>query len=329
MGFDLTIWFSCAGRRVHLIECFRRDALELGLRARLLATDMNPDMSSACRVADYAQIVPPCTSDAFIPALLELCAKQHVGLLVPTIDTELLPLAQHADQFTAIGTRVIVSWPGVIEIARNKLHTCRHLDAVHVPVPRTAPLREVFERPSEWPWPLIVKPLDGSASIGIHRVGNVGQLAALCLELDRYVAQELWIGREFTVNVFLDQSGVLRCAVPHWRYETRSGEVSKGVTVRHSVLESIAGRIADSLKGGRGPLCFQAIVNERGMAGVFDINARFGGGFPLAHQAGAEFSRWLIEETLGLPSTAHDRWREGAVMLRYDAAVFFERNTLA
>jgi carbamoyl-phosphate synthase large subunit len=55
---------------------------------------------------------------------------------------------------------------------------------------------------------------------------------------------------------------------------------------------------------------------------VFEINARFGGGYPLAHQAGATFSQWLLEEVAGLPATANDRWQDGVLMLRYDSAVF-------
>ena len=58
---------------------------------------------------------------------------------------------------------------------------------------------------------------------------------------------------------------------------------------------------------------------------VIEINPRFGGGYPLAWRAGARYSRWLIEETLGLESTAQaDDWRDGLVMLRYDDAVFVD-----
>ena len=42
------------------------------------------------------------------------------------------------------------------------------------------------------------------------------------------------------------------------------------------------------------------------------------------NQAGATFTRWLLEEVSGLPVSAHDNWREGLLMLRYDAAVFQE-----
>jgi carbamoyl-phosphate synthase large subunit len=56
---------------------------------------------------------------------------------------------------------------------------------------------------------------------------------------------------------------------------------------------------------------------------VIEINARFGGGFPLSRQAGADFPRWMVEEHLQLPSSVDaDGWVEDLVMLRYDAAVF-------
>ena len=52
------------------------------------------------------------------------------------------------------------------------------------------------------------------------------------------------------------------------------------------------------------------------------VNARFGGGYPLAHHAGARFADWLLDEIDGRPCRAHDGWREGVTMLRYDDAVF-------
>jgi len=55
---------------------------------------------------------------------------------------------------------------------------------------------------------------------------------------------------------------------------------------------------------------------------VFEINARFGGGYPLAHRAGAKFTKWLLEEVIGAPCTAKDSWDEGLLLLRYDSEVF-------
>ncbi len=100
-------------------------------------------------------------------------------------------------------------------------------------------------------------------------------------------------------------------------------KLKKGVTLHHPVLEEAAGRIAACLPGARGPLCFQAMATDDRCA-VFEINARFGGGYPLAHRAGATFTRWLLQQRLGREDDASDRWSEGVMMLRYDAAFFVE-----
>jgi carbamoyl-phosphate synthase large subunit len=130
------------------------------------------------------------------------------------------------------------------------------------------------------------------------------------------------MGEEHTVNMFFDMRGQLRAVVPHLRIETRAGEVSKAETVRDSQLTAIGWRLGAILEGARGVLCFQTMRRATGEPVVFEINARFGGGYPIAHRAGACFSKWLLEETADLPSSANDDWKSGVRMLRYDAAVF-------
>jgi carbamoyl-phosphate synthase large subunit len=62
---------------------------------------------------------------------------------------------------------------------------------------------------------------------------------------------------------------------------------------------------------------------------IIEINARFGGGYPLTHKAGAPITRWLLEETQGLRVTGpFDKWESGMVMLRYDDAVFLPERML-
>ncbi len=320
--FLVTLLISSAGRRVELIECFRSSARELGLDLRVLAVDVNLGMSAACQAADAAFPVPRCTTPGFVPELVALCAREHVQLVVPTIDTELKMLADHQTDFRRIGTRVVVSSADTVRLARDKAATARFLSAYGIPSPRTALLAEVLDQPGSWSWPLMLKPIAGSSSVGIRQAQNLDDARRAAAERPDFLAQELLRGGEYTVNLFFDHSGALRAAVPHHRYEVRAGEVSKGITERHPGLTKLAWQLGSALKGAQGPLCFQAIVSEDGPAHVFEINARFGGGYPLAHQAGAPFTRWLLEEAAGLPSSACDNWQAGVVMLRYDAALF-------
>jgi carbamoyl-phosphate synthase large subunit len=87
-------------------------------------------------------------------------------------------------------------------------------------------------------------------------------------------------------------------------------------------LHEIAVKINHCLPTARGILCFQVIEDIRSGLRVIEINARFGGGYPLADHAGATFAQWLLEEIVDVGSTAHNNWRNNVTMLRYDAAVF-------
>jgi carbamoyl-phosphate synthase large subunit len=110
--------------------------------------------------------------------------------------------------------------------------------------------------------------------------------------------------------------------VPHRRLEVRAGEVVKAVTEAHAELQRLASRIQAAVPGLRGPWCFQAIERPDGRLAVFEINARFGGGYPVTHASGAHFTTRLLAEALGLPLPSIGPWRPGTLMLRYDAAVF-------
>jgi carbamoyl-phosphate synthase large subunit len=318
---ECTILFSSAGRRVELIQCFRDSAAALGIEARVIAVDLEPAMSAACQVADLALPVPRCAHPEFAEVLLGICAEHAVDLLVPTIDPELAVLSRHAERFGAVRTRIAVSKPPVVDVARDKLRTARFLAGHGIPVPRSASLAEVAAAPGDWTWPVLVKPRSGSSSIGIQVVSAPDQLRALEPGADRMV-QQLLRGDEYTVNLFFDRTGALRCAIPHLRCEVRAGEVAKGLTRRHAELERIAWLLGAALDGAQGALCFQAIVDDAGAPSVFEINARFGGGYPLAHRAGARFAQWLLEEITGRPLSAHNDWRDGVLMLRYDHALF-------
>jgi carbamoyl-phosphate synthase large subunit len=319
----MNLLITSAGRRNQLIECFRHDAALLGVTLRVLAADMNPRLSSACHIADAAFVVPRCSSADYIPALLEICRRQNVDMLVPTIDPELMALSQYTREFATAGTRVVVSPPAVIALAGNKFVTAELLRKIGILTPKTCWLADYEVACEEVGWPVIVKPNGGSASQGIVQPKNPAELSLL-RRSPAMIVQERWNGREYTVNLFFDKDGRLRCAVPHERVEVRAGEVAKGLTERHKELCDIARKVAVVLQGACGPVCFQAMVDDvRGVA-VFEINARFGGGYPLAHRAGARFSQWLLEEVSGLPATANDNWRAGVTMLRYDNAVFLD-----
>jgi carbamoyl-phosphate synthase large subunit len=287
---------------------------------RILAGDLNPGLSAACALADASFKLPPVSDPAYAESVVDICRSEGVALVVPTIDPELPPLAQASEALAAVGTRINISSSRVVGIAADKFLTAEVLAAGGVHVPRTSRLLDWLEGRSQIDCPVIAKPRKGSSSVGLHILESKADAKRLA-DPEDYVVQERLRGPEYTVNVFVDQAGVLRAAVPHRRLEVRGGEVSKARTERQASIAVEASAIAAALDGMRGALCFQLIMTDAGPA-VFEINARFGGGYPVAHAAGARFSQWLLEESLGAPSTAADDWKDGVQMLRYDAEVF-------
>lgn len=317
---ELRILICSAGRRVGLLECFRAAAERLGIQVEILACDLAPDLSAACASADRAFAVPRCTDPGYADAILDIVRDNQVDLVVPTIDPELLPLAEVSDTFTRMGARLHVSSTDVINIVRDKRLTSEVLEAAGVPVPGSLGHEALLSDPEALGWPVFAKPSGGSASRGLQVFQTIGELPDSFEE--PMVFQQFLRGPEYTINMFVDSEGHLQTVVPHLRIQIRAGEVEKGRTVRRDDFRQIAEGVHRALPNLRGVACFQVIDDPKLGPRVIEINARFGGGYPLADHAGAHFAQWLLEEVLGQTCSANDDWRENVKMLRFDSAIY-------
>lgn len=306
-----------AGRRVELIQAFQSAATKLLPDARVLATDVKPQTSAACQVADASFAVPRATDPAYIDAILALCVREQVGLVVPTIDTELLVLSQHRTRFVEAGIHLVISEVALVAACRDKRTTSSLYQQLGIAEPR------IFNRDAI-EFPAFCKPYDGSCSIGARALPAEQDLTPDLLADPRNMFMELVDSRyrEYTVDAYYDRFGTMRCLVPRERLEVRGGEVSKGMTRRHFIYEYLKPK-AEQLSGARGCITWQVFGDpETSDVKALEINPRFGGGYPLTHAAGADYPAWLIKEyLLALPIADFDTWESDLMMLRYDAKV--------
>jgi len=128
----------------------------------------------------------------------------------------------------------------------------------------------------------------------------------------------------------VDFQGKVRSVVPRLRIETRAGEISKGITAKNLALIEAGKKVAESLPGAIGCITVQCFLLASGEIKFIEINPRFGGGFPLAFQASANFPLWIMEMVLGKNLEIKiDDWQDGVVMLRYDEAIFVTKEMIA
>ena len=127
----------------------------------------------------------------------------------------------------------------------------------------------------------------------------------------------------------MDFQGKVRSVVPGLPIETRAGEISKGITVKNPALIEAGKKVAESLPGAIGCITVQCFLLASGEIKFIEINPRFGGGFPLAFQAGANFPLWIMEMVLGKNLEIKiDDWQDGVVRLRYDEAIFVTKEMI-
>lgn len=319
----MNVLLTSSGRRVSLIRAFRRELEILHPRSRVIAADASP-WSAGCRAADVAIELPPCDHPAYMAQVLDLVRREDVRVIVPLIDPELVVLAHHRAELLALGCHAIVSDEAAVEVTRHKGRSARRFAELGLRAPTVFGL-EALERPDRLPYPVFVKPAAGSASTDAIRIDGQEELRFWMRRVKDPVVQSFERGREYTVDVFADLGGRVRCAVPRQRWETRAGEISKGCTAKDARIMAAARRLVEGLGGCRGCVTLQCFDPGPGEEPVFfEANLRFGGGYPLSYAAGANYPRWILEMCAGREVADFDGWRDGLVMLRYDDAFFLD-----
>jgi carbamoyl-phosphate synthase large subunit len=318
---SFNILFTCAGRRVALLDNFRDAMARLGLAGRLFAADASWTAPAYHR-ADVGLLAPRVDDEGYLAWLCEQVARQEIRLIVPVTDLDLLGLSQNRRRLAELGCTVMISEPQAVAICRDKARTAEAVARAGLAPVRTLSLPEFRDEPF---YPCFIKPVDGSASIGAARVDSLAALEAhVGVYGENLIVQEVLAGAEFTLDVYRARGGAVRCVVPRQRLQVRSGEVETGVTVDDAELIDAGRALIESIDGLWGVCCCQCIRPAGQTPRFFEINPRFGGGAPLSIAAGADLPRYLLEEVTGREISATGSFRAKLLMSRYDEAVFRE-----
>jgi len=319
----MNVLLTSIGRRVTLARAFRKEIDAYAPGGRLLGADVSR-LSAGFHDADAGFLVPRCTDVEYIPRLLDIVRRERVKIVIPLIDTELGILSRHRETFLREDCHVIVSDVEPVRVTRDKARSAQRFRELGFDAPRAVTPDELRD-PDALRYPLFLKPGDGSGSIGAFRIDGPAELRYHMAHTEAPVVQSFEDGEEFTIDVFCDLGGVARCAVPRKRLEVRAGEVSKGLTVKDRAMMGAASRLATALGGCRGCVTLQCFRQPGGRLVFFEANLRFGGGYPLAYAAGANFPAWILRMVTGEEIPAFDGWEDALLMLRFDEAVFVRK----
>ena len=313
------ILITSVGKRVALTKYFKETLSRFYPEAKVFTTDMNPEMAPAGYVSDGCFRVPRVTDEAYPAILLDLCEKNDVGMIIATIDTELLLLADLKADFLAKGIHVMVSDRKFVEICRDKRNTGDFFESHGVRVPKAVDKTHPI-------FPMFAKPYDGSLSTNLHYIKSADDLTSEILNDPKLLFMEYIdkkVYKEYTVDMYYGQDHQVKCIVPRERIEIRAGEINKGRTAKNEIVSFLKANLG-YIDGCVGCICVQLFFHPEthDIVGI-EINPRFGGGYPLTYMCGGNYPELLIREYFNGESIDYfDSWKDGMLMLRYDDAIY-------
>jgi len=272
----------------------------------------------ALAYCDFTRKVCGMKEASYISELTEICRKDKIDLLIPTIDTDLLVLAERKAEIEAVGTIVLISAPDKIRICRDKNNTSQFF----VDCGLKAPMPVNDYRLYNGDFPAFIKPKDGSSSINAFKVDTPEELPVYAEQIEDYIVQPFVAGTEYTIDIFCDFNGEPVYIVPRERMQVRAGEVLKTkICLDRKMIEEAKALIKEFKPCG--PMTVQLIRDDKTREDFYiEINPRYGGGAPLSMKAGARSAETVLKMLLG-EKTSYSEFgiEDGAVYSRFDQSV--------
>lgn len=201
----------------------------------------------------------------------------------------------------------------VIETCNDKWNTYTFLKKAGFNTPKTYlnlddALRNIEQKKIQYP--LILKPRWGMGSIAIYTADNEEELKIFFEKINNQVKesyleyesirtpqnnaliQEQLSGQEYGIDVINDLSGNYQATIVKKKYAMRAGETDCAMTVQEAELERCGENLSRAL-GHIGNLDVD-IFYDGSKPFVLEMNARFGGGYPFSHIAGADLPRAIV-----------------------------------
>ena len=305
------------GTRNKLVRYFKRTFGETG---RIVVTDASP-LAPALYEADRYYIVPSIGEEGYLELILQICRKEQIDGILSLIDPELSLLAENAEVFKAAGVMLLGSSYALCELSLDKMSMHRWLtDHGYLCAKSWRDPEDFYEalEGGDISWPIFVKPMRGSASLRIAQVSGREMLNLLMGKEEGLMIQEFMDGPEIGADAYVDMlSGETVSVFTKRKLKMRAGETDKAVSFKDPALFAlIEGFLKEA--GFRGPVDID-LFEVNGRYYISEVNPRFGGGYPHAHEAGCDHTKLILNNLQGIanPPRIGD-YEENIYMMKYN-----------
>lgn len=322
------ILFCSVGRRATLLKDFRKTMQGCG---KLVATDLSP-VAPALFFADETYLVPRISDAGYFDRILDICKKSEIKAITTLIDPEIEILSKHRDELLNIGVLPLCPAEWTAKLCFDKYEMFKYLHSKGVRTVLTynslEGLKEGLEK-GEISFPVFMKPISGSGSVGIGKVNNWEEAEAKFNDGKfTYIIQELMTGGDCDADVYVDCiSHKPVAAFSKKKIESRIGGASKTISFKDQRLFDFIEQVCSVLELN-GPCDMDFFIKD-GEYYLSEINPRFGGAYLHAYGAGVDFIKLILKNIHGEENTSEiGNYDEDVLMMMYDDVVIVKKEDL-
>lgn len=309
---EIVILMLGGARRVSVAELLKESGKRLGYDVKILSYELDAKVPIA--VIGEVIIGKKWSDPELMSDLENVISKYNVNIILPFVDGAIEIASKCKLAFPHLF--VPVSDFALAQQMFDKTIAAEIFEKANLPIPTTYSTSDIK-------YPAIAKPRRGSASQGIKILTNPTDFASLT-NIEDYIIQEyIEQNDEYTIDCYVADNGQTMCVVPRIRLEVVGGEVTKTQTCKIPELIEISNNVLSSLNF-RGPITLQFLFDKRRQQFfLMEINPRLGGGVVCSILANAPIADYIIKESLNLPISQCNNWKDHTLMVRYRKEVIF------
>ena len=293
LNSDINVLVTSVSSKISILKALRNVNLRLANAGNIWGGDVNGACIGRYFVDKFWEM--PQLDSMTIDSFIGFCHSKKITCIIPTRDGELSFFSKHRETLSSENIRVMVSNYDAIQTCLDKLIFFNQCRKFGFPVIMTVPREklDVLDCSS-----YVVKERFGAGARKIALDVSRNQAISHADRLDVPVFQPYLLGREYSVDLYVDLAGRTKGAIARVREVVVNGESQVTVTVRNEKLEQMCGALAQRL-GLYGHVLFQVLIDEAGEFHIIECNARFGGASALALEVGLDSFFWFLFESLG------------------------------
>lgn len=312
IGAPLNILLLGAGNRVSLCEWLKEAGKFYEYHVNLIALEAQKEVP----ISEYAviQVGKKWNDPGFDDQLLETIKYWGIHIVLPLMDAATVELSR-------LKNRIVEETNGRCWPVVSSYELCKTMEDKLLSEKWF--LEKQVNIPTDIRFPRIFKSIKGYGSRDQFIVRDQIELNSIMeiKDLSGYIDQPFIKGTEYTVDAYVTRQQQIM-SVSRIRLNVINGEVSKGITKREPELLKEVERIL-SEPGFEGPITLQAIRSNSDDKFYFiEINPRFGGGAIQSFKAGADYTKVLLAEYLGMGILDCSKWEEGLLMMRCNREIW-------